>query len=254
MPRSHFITSSNIRLTIAYDGTKYAGWQVQKNANTVQSEIEKALRKILREKVRLIGVGRTDSGVHAKAYVANFASSKGFPQSKVPNALNAILPKDISIVKARKTYKSFHSRFKAKSKLYKYLILNSSIDNPFVRKYYWKVPYNLDLSLMKKEAKTLLGRHDFKSFQAKSGQSKLKSTTRSLKKIAIHKKGEFVHIDIEADGFLYNMARNIVGTLVEIARGHLPEGTMKTVLKACNRKKAGPTAPAKGLTLLKVKY
>lgn len=244
----------NICLTIAYDGTKYAGWQIQKNAGTIQCEIERALRKILNEKVRLIASGRTDAGVHARGQVANFKTNKHFPLARLQDALNARLSKDISIVKIKEAHASFHSQYSAKSKIYRYTILNNAIGDPLSRNYYWKIPHKLDFSLLKKEAKVLIGRHDFKSFQAKSGLSPIKNTRRTIKRLSVRKKGRFLHLDIEANGFLRNMARNIVGTLVEIARGRFPANSMKKILLSRDRRKAGPTAPAKGLMLLKVKY
>ena len=237
----------NTRLTIAYDGTNYAGWQIQKNARAVQGIIEKALRKVLNENVKLIGAGRTDSGVHAKGQVANFKSKKDFTLT----ALNANLPEDIAIIKIKRVRENFHSRFDAKGKVYRYMILNSRIGDPLARRFCWRVPWPLDVSRMKKEANTLIGKHDFKAFQAKSV---IKNTVRTIKRLNIKKKGRFVTIDIEANGFLYNMVRNIVGTLVEIGRGYFPKGSMKRILHSRSRRQAGPTAPAQGLTLLRVLY
>ena len=244
----------NIKLTISYDGTRYAGWQIQKNAKTIQEEIEKALRKILKEKVRLIGAGRTDSGVHAKAQVANFKTEKNFPVKKLLSALNANLPRDISAISAKKVPAKFHSQYNAKSKRYRYTILNSEIDDPFLKPYYCKVQHKLDITLMKKEAKILLGAHDFKSFQAKSNLSRIKDTRRLIKKISIKRHRQYMYMDIEANGFLHNMVRNIAGTLIEIGRGYLKQGSMEKILESCNRQNAGPTAPAKGLALVKVNY
>ena len=244
----------NIQLTIAYDGTSYAGWQIQKNAKTIQGEIEKALKRILKEKIRLIGSGRTDSGVHARAQVANFKTKRNFPASKLQAALNTNLPEDISILKVKKAPLKFHSQYDAKSKIYRYAILNSRIDDPFLRRFYYKTPYKLNVSLMKKEAKILLGKHDFKSFQAKSAASHIKNTVRTIKVLTIKKENTFIYIDIEANGFLHNMVRNVAGTLVEIGRGYFPEGSMKKILHSKDRQKAGPTAPGKGLILVKVKY
>jgi len=253
----------NIKLTIAYDGTRYAGWQIQKNAGTIQGEIEKALKKILKKKVHLIAAGRTDSGVHARAQIANFTLSAALADNsavsanaadRVLTAFNSNLPKDIRIIKIEEAPFKFHSRFSAKGKIYRYTILNSKTDDPFLQRYYHKVPYRLKFNLMKKEAKVLEGKRDFKSFQAKSALSPVKDTVRKMKKISLTKKDKFIYITLEADGFLHNMVRNIVGTLIEIGRGHFSEGSMKGILMAKERKKAGPTAPAKGLSLIKVKY
>ena len=244
----------NVCLTISYDGTNYAGWQIQKNAKTIQSEIEKALKKILKEKVRVIASGRTDAGVHAKGQIANFKTNRNFHLKNLTSALNKNLPKDISITKAKKVSSKFHSQYDAKSKLYRYTILNSNTDDPFMRPYYLKVRYELDFPLMREEAKTLVGKHDFKSFQAKSSTSPIKNTVRTIKKLTLRKEKDFVIIDIEANGFLHHMVRNIVGSLIEIGRGYLTKGSLKKILISKNRKKAGPTASAKGLMLIKVTY
>ena len=244
----------NICLTIAYDGTHYAGWQFQKNAKTIQEKLESVLKKILGEKVKVIASGRTDSGVHAKAQIANFKTKKTFPLNRLEAALNTNLPDDIVVLKAKTVPLKFHSRFDAKSKLYRYTILNSSMDDPFLRRYYWKVPYELNLALLKKEGKALVGRHDFKAFQAKNAASTLKSTVRTIKGISVIKDKKFVHIKIVANGFLHHMVRNIVGTLIEIGRGHFPPGSMKKILHSRQRESAGPTAPARGLVLLSVYY
>jgi tRNA pseudouridine38-40 synthase len=248
-------TERNIRLTVAYDGTHFAGWQVQKNAATIQGEIEKALQKILKEKIRLVAAGRTDSGVHARAQVAHFKTTCACTPGHVCRALNAILPEGISVRAARNVPLRFHAQFDAREKIYRYAILNDAVDDPFQRPFYCKVPYRLDLTVMKREARELCGRHDFKSFQAKSAHYPAsKSTVRTVKDIDIRKAGRFVYIDIRADGFLHTMVRTIVGSLIEIARGRLAPGSMKKILASRNRKEAGPTAPAKGLALMRVFY
>jgi len=260
----------NIKLIIEYDGTNYAGWQIQKSpqsivhspqTKTIQETIEKVLEKILQEKVKVTGSGRTDSGVHALAQTANFRTSSPLPVSKIQKALNSLLPKDISIKEAEEADKDFHSRYSAKSKTYRYFILNSETKSAFLNKYVWHIPYRLNVSLMRKEADTLSGRHDFKSFCA-SGSS-VKTTVRTIKKISVKEalspqlsalSSPAIIIEIEANGFLYNMVRNIVGTLVEIGRGRFKERDLKKILLARNRKQAGPTAPAQGLFLAEVKY
>jgi tRNA pseudouridine38-40 synthase len=244
----------NIRLKISYDGTNYSGWQIQNNARTIQGEIEKALKKILKEKVRVIASGRTDAGVHAKGQVANFKTKNNIPLKQLKAALKANLPNDISILSIKETHSRFQAQYDAKSKVYMYTILNSAIDDPFTARYYHKVLYRLDIPCMSKVATELIGVHDFKAFQAKSAFSKIQDTVRTIKKIKVYKKGRFIYIIIEANGFLHNMVRNIVGTLLDIGRGALPKNSIKHILRSKDRKKAGPTAPAKGLTLIKVKY
>ena len=242
----------NIKLTISYDGTRYKGWQLQKNGWTVQAEIEKAIKKVLGKQYRVHGASRTDSGVHAKAQVINFKTSSNIPVSKIPLALNSVLPEDVAVIKAEEVRIDFNPQFDAKSKHYRYYILNSNKRDPFSEKYLWRVPSKLNASLMNKEAKVLIGRHDFKSFQATDKRER--SSVRKITRISVKKKKETIAIDVEADGFLYNMVRNITGTLVDIGRGYLPPGSMKKILKAKDRTKAGPTAPPQGLFLMEVKY
>ncbi len=242
----------NIRLLIEYDGTNYAGWQIQKNAKSLQGTLESALRRITCEKVKLFSCGRTDSGVHAQGHVANFKADSKISLINLQRGLNSVLPKDIVIKKAEEVPLDFNSRYDAKSKVYRYTILNRLYPAALYRNYFHYVPYKLELNTMRREAKHLLGRHDFKSFQA--ADRKERSSVRTIKKLNIKRKSDFIEIEIEADGFLYNMVRNIVGTLIEIGRGRFQVGSMKKILKAKNRETAGPTAPAKGLCLVRVKY
>jgi tRNA pseudouridine38-40 synthase len=247
--------SRNIRLTIEYDGTNYCGWQVQSrnpSKKSIQEVIEKVLRKILREKIKLIASGRTDAGVHARAQVSNFKTSSQVPADKIQKALNCLLPDDISIHKAEIVPADFHSRFDARSKTYRYTILNRRYPSALYRGtvYFFQQPLNVPL--MRKESRALLGRHNFKSFRLTD--KKERNPVRTIKKISVRKTGGLIEIDIEANGFLYNMARSIAGTLIEIGRGKFPPGSMKGILASKNRKFAGPTAPAKGLCLLKVSY
>ena len=244
----------NIKLTISYDGTNFKGWQVQKNGKTVQEELEKTIKKVFGKTHRVTAAGRTDAGVHAKRQVINFKApmSISIPTGRIPEALNAHLPDGIAVKEAEEVPAKFHSRFDAKSKLYKYHIVNTRRPDPFTERHAWRVPYSLNVSLMKKEAKELLGRHDFRSFQAKDKRER--SSVREIYKLDLKKNKSSLVIDIEANGFLYNMVRNIVGTLVDIGRGYLPEGSMRKILKEKDRTKAGPTAPARGLFLTEVKY
>jgi len=241
-----------IKLTISYDGTRYKGWQVQPNGITIQEEIEKSIERVFGKHARLHGAGRTDSGVHAKFQTAHFKTTNPIHVSKIPIALNSILPDDIAIIKAEEKATDFHARFNSKAKIYKYTILNAKSRDPFAEKYSWRVPYKLNVALMKREAEALVGKHDFKSFQATD-----KSDRESVRKIfyvRINKKKNTIVLRIEGNGFLYNMVRNITGTLVDIGRGYLAEGSMNKILKSRDRKQAGPTAPPQGLFLEEVKY
>lgn len=233
----------NIKLTIEYDGTNYSGWQAQNSRQpkkTIQETIERALRKIIREKVKLIASGRTDAGVHAVSQIANFKTAKNIPALNLQRALNSSLPRDIVVTKVEEAGRDFHSRFSARSKIYRYTILNHPYPSAFLRDTAYFYPYPLGITLMRKKAKCLLGRQDFSAFCA-SG-SGAKSTIRTIKKISIKKINRLIIIDIEADGFLYNMARRIAGGLIEAGRGRV-------------KKLSGSfTAPARGLCLLRVNY
>jgi tRNA pseudouridine38-40 synthase len=242
----------NIKLIIQYDGTHYAGWQCQKNAKTVQESIEAILKKITGVKVNLTGSGRTDSGVHAKGQVANFKTRSNLPLKNMQMALNSILPRDIVVSGIEEADLRFSAQHSAKSKLYRYTIANGDFVDPFVRRFAAKCFYKLDIGAMKRAASFLRGRHDFKSFQTKDGEEK--DAVRTIKKITIEKDGYLVYIDIEANGFLYNMARNIVGTLIEVARGKMAEDSVKDIILKKDRRFGGPTAPAQGLCLIKVRY
>jgi len=246
----------NICLEIEYDGTNYQGWQAQKikgiEPATIQGFIEKVLAKIFQQKIKLIGSGRTDSGVHACGQIANFKTSSNISLQKLKTALNCLLPEDIKIKELKQTSLDFNARYAAKSKIYRYTILNQLRNFVFTRNYVWHIPQPLDLKLIKSEAKELVGEHNFKAFQA--ADKILKPAVRFLQRIEISAQDNFLFIDFEANGFLYHMVRNIVGTLVEVGRGKLAKGSLKTILQSLDRTKAGPTAPAKGLCLLKVKY
>lgn len=249
----------NIKLTIEYDGTNYSGWQIQQKRpqslgkeKTIQGIIEKALEQILQERIRLTGAGRTDAGVHALGQVANFKTKSKMPMAAMQRALNALLPKDIVIIDIEEARPDFNARFDARSKTYRYQILNRHYSTAFDRLYQCHIPYRLEVRQMKREARALSGRHYFKSFQA--ADKKERMSVRNIRRISIRKDGPVINIEIEANGFLYNMVRNIVGTLIEIGRGKFPPGSMRRILRAKDRTLAGPTAPAKGLSLIQVKY
>lgn len=247
----------NIKITVEYDGTDFQGWQIQDPKDrTVQGEIESALLKIFKEPIRIFGSGRTDSGAHAKGQVANFKVGSPMPTKEIVNALNGNLPEDIVIIEAKEVAADFHAQFNAKRKTYRYAILNRKPRAVLERRYCWHYPYTLDLSLLRKEAKALVGKKDFRSFMASDPHEKIKekSAVRQIYAIKITKKNGFLLIDITASGFLYKMVRNIVGTLVEAGTGRLPPGSLITILKNKNRTLASDTAPAKGLCLLEVRY
>ena len=246
----------NIKLIIEYDGTDFNGWQIQPQHRTIQNEIEQALQKIFNKKIRLIGSGRTDSGVHALGQVANFKTQSVMSCEKIQKALNAVLPADIVILNTEEVSLKFHSQYDAQRKMYRYMVLNRSVPCAQQRNFCLFYPYKLNLRLMRQESKILIGKHDFKSFQAidTSKPHRSKDTIRTITQLDIKKRGDYIYIEIEANGFLYKMVRNIVGTLLEIGSGKLLKGCMQEILFQKSRTHAGYTAKAKGLTLMAVCY
>ncbi len=243
---------ANIKLTIEYEGTNYIGWQKQNKGNSIQGEIEKAIKLITGENVNLIGSGRTDSGVHAKGQVANFITKSKIPGDKFKFALNSKLSEDIAIIHSENVDESFHARYDAIGKKYKYLIYNSQIRSPLYRNFAYYIPYPLDYKEMDKSIKYLIGTHDFTSFMASN--SSVKSTIRTINHVSLYKKEDLIVFSIEGNGFLYNMVRIIVGTLVEVGRGKIESDNISHIIHSKNREIAGPTAPPHGLYLEKVYY
>lgn len=247
----------NIKLTIEYDGTHFYGWQIQiLPKRTVQGELEKALARIFKRKIKVTGSGRTDSGVHAVGQVANFKVQTPMPVDVMKKAINAHLPADVAIVGIEEVPLKFHARYSVKSKTYHYTILNRDVRSPRLRHTCLLYPYKLNLPLMRAEARDLIGRKDFKSFQSADPAQTAngRTTIRTIKRVNIKKRGDFIDLEIEADGFLYKMVRNIAGTLLQIASGRLPKGSIQTILSKRNRVFAAKTAKAHGLTLVNVKY
>ena len=242
----------NIRLLIEYDGTNYAGWQRQKNDKTVQETLSKVIEQVVREKITLYGAGRTDAGVHALGQVANFKTNSAIPSEQLVHAINFYLPHDITVKEATDVPESFHAQYNAKSKVYQYTLLNDWIRSSLNRNICYMCGFQLDMNKMTEASRCLIGTHDFTSFTTKALQEK--NRIRTIKKLDIRKEGKYIYFTIEADGFLYNMVRTIVGTLIEVGRGKISAGDIKGILDVKNRKLAGPTAPAKGLCLMAVKY
>jgi tRNA pseudouridine38-40 synthase len=243
----------NIRLLIEYDGTDYQGWQVQPKGPTVQGMIEEKLTLITGEAIHLIGSGRTDSGVHAFGQVANFKTKSQLDVHSIQRALNSLLPPDIVIQKAEEVEEDFHARRQSKSKVYEYRILNRDLRSAFHHEYAWHIPQKLDLEEMRKATRILIGEHDFSSFRS------VGSPTRTAIRRVIRaewKRGRdgLIRFEIEANGFLKQMVRALVGTLVEVGKGKIDSGEFQKILDSRDRKKAGPTAPAHGLFLKEVKY
>jgi tRNA pseudouridine38-40 synthase len=242
----------NIKLTIEYDGTNYSGWQNQDNAVTVQEKLEEAIKELTKEEVKLIGSGRTDSGVHARGQVANFFTNSTIPGEKFKYALNNILPGDIAIIESEEVDVNFHSRFDAVKKRYRYRIYNGEMPRPLYRNYSYHYKYNLDLDKMREAAKYLIGTHDFVSFMG-SG-SVVKTTIRTIYKIDIQKLNEFIDITLEGDSFLRYMVRIIVGTLLKVGNNQISADEIPRIIEAKDRHCAGPTVPPQGLYLEEVYY
>ncbi len=241
------------RMRVVYDGATYHGWQRQKGTErTIQQKLEEALSRILQEKVAVTGASRTDAGVHALAQEAHFESSRAVDPGKLAVGVNALLPPEIAVRKVRRARGKFHARFDARWKKYTYRIRNGPEKPVWDRDRAWHVRYPLDLAAMRKGARCLVGRHDFKAFTATDGRKG--STVRTVHAIRIRRTGRRVRLDVIGDGFLYNMVRSITGTLVDVGRGRTPASRVRTILASRDRKKAGPTAPGHGLFLVKVSY
>jgi len=242
-----------IKLTIEYDGTNYQGWQVQAKGPTVQGTIEEKLNLLTRQKVHLIGSGRTDSGVHALEQVAHFTTQSPLNTQSIRKALNSLLPPDILIKKAEEVGEDFHARKWSKSKVYEYRILNRELRSVFHQGYVWHIPQYLDLKEMKKASEHLVGEYDFSSFR--STGSLTRTSVRRVIRVEWKKSRDgLIRIEIEANGFLKQMVRAIVGTLIEVGKGKITSDEFRKILLLKDRTKAGPTAPAQGLFLKKVKY
>ncbi|MFH1731334.1 MAG: tRNA pseudouridine(38-40) synthase TruA [Planctomycetota bacterium] len=242
----------NVKLTIEYDGTNYAGWQVQPNGTGVQEVVQDAIARITGETaVKLIGSGRTDAGVHAAGQAANFMTDSNIPAGDLVHAINSKLPDDVAIVGAEDVPADFHARYSAKSKTYRYSILNRAVRGPLERSRCHFVRKKLDVAAMREAAKSFVGEHDFAAFQSKPDG---KSSVRRITKLDIEANGEKIDISVAANGFLYNMVRAIAGTLIEVGLGARPPGSITELIGSRDRAAAGPTAPAHGLCLMKVEY
>ena len=243
----------NFKITIEYDGTRYHGWQRQKNDRTIQDEIEKAVLTITGQQVSLAGSGRTDAGVHAYAQVANFNCETKLGPQDLFGGLNSLTADDIVITNCEEVEESFHARYDVNSKTYVYKILNRPNPAAIIRQYAWHIRKQLDLEAMRAAITHLIGNHDFKAFEGAG--SPRAHTNRSVYKAGLIEEDDgYLAFEIEADGFLRFMVRNIVGTLVNVGLGKISPDVFKRILKSKDRGQAGATAPAHGLFLKKVSY
>lgn len=242
----------NLRLDICYDGTRYRGWQRLPGVdNTIQGKLEQTLSRILGEKIEISGSGRTDAGAHALGQVANFHCNSTMAEEEILLQLRRYLPEDIGIYSCRDVHERFHARLNAKTKTYRYRIWNSAAPCVFQRRFVTILPENLDVSAMKAAAAQLIGEHDFSAFCA--AKSKKKSTVRRIDAISISREGEELRIDVTGNGFLYNMVRILVGTLIEVGL-HQREANSIPALDGAARQEAGMLMPAQGLCLMEVTY
>jgi len=243
----------NIKLLIEYDGTNYLGWQVQPKGQTIQGVLEEKIGLLTGESVQLFGSGRTDSGVHALGQVAHFKTESRMNILTMQRALNSLVPPDIVIQKVEEVEDGFHARKHSKSKVYEYRILNRNLRSAFHRGYVWYIPQKLNFVEMQKAARSLVGEHDFSAFRTVG--SPTRTTVRRVIR-AEWKRGRdgLIRFEIEANGFLKQMVRSIIGTLVEVGKGKMKAADLRKILNSKDRKEAGPTAPARGLFLKEVKY
>ena len=242
----------NILVKLAYDGTDYCGFQIQNDQPTVFATFQEALLKILGHPTDIKGCSRTDSGVHAKCFCLSFKTEKQLNLHRLPLALNANLPPDIRVFDAVQVPEDFHARYSSKGKEYTYYILNSHIDSPFNNKYYYKVATVLDAEKMNQAAQYYVGTHDFRSFMA--AKSKIEDCVRTVYSAKVEREGDMVKYTVSADGYLYNMVRIMVGTLLDVGKGLTEPDHVKDVIAACDRSAAGSTAPPQGLFLTQVYY
>ena len=242
----------NIRLDICYDGTRFKGWQRLNGVdNTIQGKLEQTLSRILGEQIEISGSGRTDAGAHAKGQVANFHTNSHMPCEEILSSLRRYLPEDIGIYSCKEASERFHARLNAKTKTYAYRIWNSETPCVFDRRFVYVFPEMLDLDQMQQAARLFLGEHDFSAFNAKKKMKK--STVRRIDSLDICRKGEEIRITVTGDGFLYNMVRIIVGTLIEVGLGNREISSIQSLFGA-KREDAGYLVPAQGLCLMEVNY
>jgi tRNA pseudouridine38-40 synthase len=241
-----------LRVVVEYDGTDYFGFQRLPGRRTIQGELERVLSKITKEPVKVAGAGRTDAGVHALGQVISFRTGGTIPTEKISVAMNSLLPRDIVAREACEVTPEFHARYSAKSRAYKYTMLNDVAPSAMFGRFSWYLPHRMDVTLMSQAARSLLGVHDFTSFS--SADMDTPSRVREVTKLSIRRSAEFVIFEIKANAFLHSMARIIVGTLVEVGQGRRHPDDIEKILDAKDRRLAGKTAPPQGLVLMEVTY
>lgn len=245
----------NFLLDISFDGSRYCGFQVQKNALSVCEALQDAMEAVFKQRPNVKGCSRTDAGVHAEHYALSVSADTRIPDEKLPLALNQKLPPDIRVNNAREVPEEFHARYSAHAKTYHYRILNSAIDSPFEEKYYYRVNGNLDVQAMQEAAGYFVGKQDFASLCAADCETaKRAGTVRTITDCHVMTQDQHITLSVTADGYLYNMVRILAGTVLLAGQGKIRPEQVKDILNAKDRSKAGPTLPAKGLFLHKVEY
>jgi len=242
----------NYLLKLRFDGAPFCGWQAQPNGPTVQAAVEEAILRVTGRAVRVTGCSRTDAGVHAREFYCNFHCDTRVPIERLPAALNAWLPEQIAVTGCSPVDPDFNARFDCRAKTYRYHIHNAPERDPFLLRRALPERYPLDENLLAREAAAFLGTHDFASFRAAGGSAK--TSVRTVSRFDVLREGDEVFFFVRADGFLYNMVRIMAGTLLEIARGRIAQGSIPDILAACDRARAGATAPAQGLMLWETEY
>lgn len=241
-----------ILLIIEYDGTAYSGWQIQPNGLTVQQVVEEALSKVIGQPVRLHSAGRTDAGVHARAMPAHFLTDKNWPLSAFCQGVNRFLPEDVAIRDVRLATSDFHARFAARGKWYRYTLYRGAMRSPLTARYSWHVPGDLDLAVMREAGRCLIGQHDFRAFR--SAACMARTSVRQIFAVDLEPSSDFLTMDVRGSGFLKNMVRMLIGTLVEIGQGKRPVDDIPRLLSGNSSLRAGATAPPQGLCLMDVDY
>lgn len=241
-----------IKLTVAYDGTDYCGWQIQPNGITIESVLNQALTRLTGEKVTVTGASRTDAGVHAQGNVAVFDTASTIPPERFVYAVNRLLPDDVVVVCSEEVPAGWHPRYQDSVKTYEYRIINRRMPDPVRRRDTWFVSYPLDADRMQQAARYLEGEHDFRSFC--SVHTETKTTVRTIFSADVKRDGDLVTLQIKGNGFLYNMVRIIAGTLADVGRGFYEPAAVREMLEAKDREKAGATAPPQGLILMGIEY
>jgi pseudouridylate synthase I len=242
----------NVKLTIEYDGTNYHGWQSQNNSLAIQDIVNEAVHKLTGEKVTVNGSSRTDAGVHAYGLAANFNTDSSIPPDRFSYALNTMLPPDVVVVKSEEVTADFHARFSSKGKKYRYLIYNGAFPSALLRNRAYHISKYLDADKMQEAANFYTGTHDFSAFMATG--STAKTTIRTISSARVSRIDDLITFEVEGNGFLYNMVRIMVGTLIEVGYGKIKVSDIENIILSKNRKMAGRTAPAHGLYLLEVFY